>query len=99
MPYPQVALASFCAYAVGNVAGFGPLTGGTVRYRFYAPLGASPEEIARIVGYVTVAFGIGLAFVTSIGLVMAAPGVAHVSNLPHWRCVSSPSSSSARSPR
>ncbi len=82
MPYPQVALASFCAYAVGNVAGFGPLTGGTVRYRFYAPLGASPEEIAKIVGYVTVAFGIGLAFVTSIGLVMAEPGVAHVSSLP-----------------
>lgn len=82
MPYPQVALASFCAYAVGNVAGFGPLTGGTVRYRFYAPLGTSPEEIARIVGYVTVSFGVGLAFVTSVGLVLAEPGIAHVSGLP-----------------
>ena len=63
LPFSYVALTSFCAYAVGNIAGFGPLTGGTVRYRFYAPLGVSPEDIARIVGYVTAAFGFGLLFV------------------------------------
>lgn len=82
MPFRQIALASFCAYAVGNVAGFGPLTGGTVRYRFYSPLGAAPEEIARIVGYVTVAFGIGLGFVTAIGLVIADVRVADMTGLP-----------------
>ncbi|BBE71642.1 bifunctional lysylphosphatidylglycerol flippase/synthetase MprF [Oharaeibacter diazotrophicus] len=82
LPPLQVALASFCAYAVGNVAGFGPLTGGTVRYRFYAPLGVEPEEIARIVGYVTVAFGIGLGFVGSLGILFADRGIAHVAGLP-----------------
>ena len=60
VPFGYVALTSFCAYAVGNIAGFGPLTGGTVRYRFYSPLGVSPEDVARIVAYVTAAFGFGL---------------------------------------
>ena len=67
-PFSHVALTSFCAYAVGNIAGFGPLTGGTIRYRFYSPLGVPPEDIARIVGYVTAAFGFGLLFVTGLGL-------------------------------
>lgn len=82
LPFNIVALTSFCAYAVGNVAGFGPLTGGTVRYRFYTPLGVTPEEVARIVGYVTFAFGIGLAFVAGLGLVNADAGLAVDVGLP-----------------
>src|SRR5262245_10404025 len=70
-PYSHVALTSFCAYAVGNIAGFGPLTGGTIRYRFYSPLGVSPEDIARIIAYVTAAFGFGLLFVGGLGLAAA----------------------------
>ena len=81
-PFSHVALTSFCAYAVGNVAGFGPLTGGTIRYRFYAPLGVSPEDIARIVGYVTAAFGFGLLFVTGLGLVAADASLAALVGLP-----------------
>lgn len=81
-PYGHVALASFCAYAVGNIAGFGPLTGGTIRYRFYAPLGFAPEDIARIVAYVTAAFGFGLLFVTGLGLLAADAGLAALVDLP-----------------
>ena len=33
LPYPDVALTAFAAYAVGNTAGFGPLSGGAIRYR------------------------------------------------------------------
>lgn len=81
-PLGQVALTSFCAYAVGNIAGFGPLTGGTIRYRFYSPLGVSPEDIARIIGYVTAAFGFGLLFVTGLGLSAADASLAHLVGLP-----------------
>lgn len=84
LPFGQVALTSFCAYAVGNIAGFGPLTGGTIRYRFYSPLGVSPEDVARIVGYVTFTFGIGLAFVAGLGLVTAEDGLAAGTGLPVW---------------
>ena len=82
VPFSYIALTSFCAYAVGNIAGFGPLTGGTVRYRFYSPLGVSPEDVARIVGYVTAAFGFGLVFVTGLGLMMADAKLAALVGLP-----------------
>lgn len=81
LPLPGVALTSFCAYAVGNVAGFGPLTGGAIRYRFYTRLGVPPEDIAGIVGYVTGAFGLGLLFATALGIVWSDHGVA---NLVGW---------------
>lgn len=35
VPIAVAALASFCAYALGNSTGLGPLTGRAVRYRFY----------------------------------------------------------------
>lgn len=71
LPLPVVALASFCAYAVGNTAGFGPLTAGAIRYRFYTPHGVEPEDLARIIAFVTAAFGFGLACVGGIGLLVA----------------------------
>ncbi|WP_026791009.1 bifunctional lysylphosphatidylglycerol flippase/synthetase MprF [Pleomorphomonas oryzae] len=77
-----VAPASFCAYAVGNIAGFGPLTGGSIRYRFYAPLGIAPEAIASVVAYVTISFGIGLVCVGGVGLMIAGPEVATLVGFP-----------------
>jgi phosphatidylglycerol lysyltransferase len=79
LPLPVVALTSFCAYAVGNTIGFGALTAGAIRYRFYASQGVEPEEIAGIVTFVTVAFGLGLAGVAGLGLLSAAGEFAHLS--------------------
>ncbi len=78
LPYRFVALTSFCAYAIGNTAGFGPLSGGAVRYRFYTPLGLGPEEIARIVGFVTAGFGLGLAATAALGLSLADGTIAGI---------------------
>lgn len=72
VPRNAVALTSFCAYAVGNTVGFGPLTAGAIRYRFYTPYGLEPDEVARIVVFVTVAFGVGLAATTAIGVLATA---------------------------
>jgi phosphatidylglycerol lysyltransferase len=82
LPYRVVGLAAFCSYAVSNTAGFGPLTGGAIRYRFFAPLGFEPEDIGRIVAFVTAAFGIGLAAVTGLALVLAAGEVAAYLQVP-----------------
>lgn len=76
IPAAVVALASFCAYAVGNTAGFGPLTAGAIRYRFYTPRGVEPDDVARIVAFVTVAFGLGLAGVAALGLLAEAGEIA-----------------------
>ncbi len=78
----MVALTSFCAYAVGNTAGFGPLTGGAIRYRFYARLGFEPAEVARIVAFITIAFGFGLAGVMALGLLVDPVDVAAPIGLP-----------------
>lgn len=82
LPYRLVALANFCAYAVGNIAGFGPLTGGSVRYRFYSPFGLEPEAIAKVVAYVAAAFGFGLAFVAGLGLAISGPDLAALIGMP-----------------
>lgn len=81
-PYPFVALTAFCAYAVGNTAGFGPLTGGAIRYRFYSRAGIEPDRIAKVIAFVTVAFWFGLASVSAIGLLIAAPQISPVLHAP-----------------
>lgn len=76
LPFPQVALTAFSAYAVGNTAGFGALSGGAIRYRAYSRLGLTPEEIGRVIAFVTIAFGLGLAGVGSIALLAIADEIA-----------------------
>lgn len=85
LPYADVALTAACAYAVGNTAGFGPLSGGAIRYRSYSRLGLQPEEIARVIAFVTLAFGLGLATVTCLSLLTVGEYVAPLTGLePFW---------------
>ena len=72
----NVAPTALCAYAVGNTAGFGPLSGGAIRYRGYSRMGLGPEEIAKVIAFVTVAFGLGLLVVGSLGILVDAETVA-----------------------
>ncbi|MBC2772790.1 bifunctional lysylphosphatidylglycerol flippase/synthetase MprF [Rhizobium sp. AQ_MP] len=75
-PWPEVALTAFSAYAVGNVAGFGALSGGAIRYRAYSRAGLSPDEIGRIIAFVTVSFSLGLALLTTGSLIPMAGEIA-----------------------
>jgi phosphatidylglycerol lysyltransferase len=70
LPYPAVAATALCAYAVGNTAGFGPLSGGAIRYRGYTRLGLPPEEIAKVIAFVTLAFGVGLATLSCLAILI-----------------------------
>lgn len=72
LPFPHVALTAFSAYAVGNTAGFGALSAGAIRYRAYSRQGLTPEDIGRIIAFVTLSFGLGLAGVGSIALMIMA---------------------------
>ncbi|WP_152045344.1 bifunctional lysylphosphatidylglycerol flippase/synthetase MprF [Aureimonas psammosilenae] len=76
LPWQTVAVTAFCAYAVGNTAGFGPLSGGAIRYRAYSRVGLSPEEIAKVIAFVTLAFGLGLLGVGALALLFIAGEVA-----------------------
>ncbi|MBZ7921066.1 bifunctional lysylphosphatidylglycerol flippase/synthetase MprF [Ensifer adhaerens] len=81
LPYADVALTAACAYAVGNTAGFGALSGGAIRYRSYSRLGIEPENIARIIAFVTLAFGLGLLTVTCLSLLAVGEYVAPMTGL------------------
>jgi phosphatidylglycerol lysyltransferase len=74
-PLRTILLASFCGFAIGNSVGLGAFSGGAVRFRLYAAAGLSPGEIARVVLFISVAIGVGLAAITGLGLVLHATEV------------------------
>ena len=78
LPMPSVIATAFIAYAVGNTAGFGPLSGGAIRFRAYSRLGLTPGEIARIIAFVTLSFGLGLLAVSALSTLVVAPRVASI---------------------
>lgn len=78
LPPVPVAMTAFSAYAVGNTAGFGALSGGAIRFRGYSRLGLSPEDIGRVIAFVTFAFGIGLLSVTALACLVTAPRVGQI---------------------
>ncbi|WP_037081228.1 bifunctional lysylphosphatidylglycerol flippase/synthetase MprF [Neorhizobium vignae] len=75
LPFVPVAITAFSAYAVGNTAGFGALSGGAIRFRAYSRLGLSPDDIGRVIAFVTLAFGIGLLAVTALASLVTAPRI------------------------
>lgn len=81
LPTAPVAMTAFSAYAIGNTAGFGALSGGAIRFRTYSRLGLTPEEIARVIAFVTLAFGIGLLSVSALSALVTAPRLATVAGM------------------
>lgn len=73
LPIAPVMVTAFSAYAIGNTAGFGALSGGAIRFRAYSRLGLSPEDIGRVIAFVTFAFGLGLLAVSAIASLITAP--------------------------
>jgi uncharacterized membrane protein YbhN (UPF0104 family) len=57
--YRRVAFASFCAYTLSHNLGFPAVSGAAVRYRLYAIWGLSPVEIAKVVAFCSLTFGLG----------------------------------------
>ena len=85
LPYSQVLLTAFSAYAVGNVAGFGALSGGAIRYRAYTRAGLKPEEIAKVIAFVTISFSLGLTLITALLLLPLSPEIADIIGIsPRW---------------
>jgi uncharacterized membrane protein YbhN (UPF0104 family) len=59
LAYARAAFTSFCAYALSHNLGFGALSGGAVRYRLYGHWGLTPLQIAQIVAFCSLTFGLG----------------------------------------
>lgn len=63
LQYTRVAPASLLAIAFGHNIGPSLLSGGSIRYRFYTEQGLSPSEIARLVGFISITFALGYAWI------------------------------------
>lgn len=81
VPFTVVFRTSFCAYAVGNLAGFGPLTGGAIRFRFYRRLGLTSANVAAIVAFITLTYGLGVAGVVVLGLIIDPSALAQATGI------------------
>ena len=57
--HAKAAFASFCAYALSHNLGFAAVSGAAVRYRLYAHWGLAPFEIAKVIAFCSLTFGLG----------------------------------------
>lgn len=70
LPLPLVAFTSFVGYALSNTIGASWLSGGAVRYRIYSRVGLTATEIALVIGFTTLGFGIGEVLIGGTALVV-----------------------------
>ena len=70
LPFSLIAFTSFTGFSLGNTIGVSWLSGGAVRYRLYSRVGLSATEIAMIVAFCTVGFGIGEVLVGGMALII-----------------------------
>nr|WP_282572059.1 lysylphosphatidylglycerol synthase domain-containing protein [Roseomonas acroporae] len=83
--YFRTSIASFCAYSLSHNLGVPAVSGAAVRYRFYSQWGLTPGEIAKVVAFTSLTFGLG-AFALGGAVLMLEPGVVPWlgEHLPHW---------------
>lgn len=67
--------------ALGNVTGFGALTGGAVRCRVYGGAGVTAAQIGRMTVFTSGTLALALALMTALGMVGAAGTLAGVLHL------------------
>jgi phosphatidylglycerol lysyltransferase len=82
IPYPRILLNSFIAYAFSHTLGFAAFTGAAIRLRLYASSRISAIDVATVSAFCSFSFGIGLATISGLSLVLA-PG--HAAMLLHLR--------------
>jgi uncharacterized membrane protein YbhN (UPF0104 family) len=64
----RVVFISFVSHAVSHSAGFATLTGGAIRYRLYSAAGLSAGEVAAVVAFCGLTFGLGACSLAALAL-------------------------------
>ncbi len=75
VPYPRAALSAFLASTFGNNIGFAILTGTSIRYRIYTPVGLSAIEIAGVSSMCALTTMLGMGFVFSVAMILKSADV------------------------
>jgi glycosyltransferase 2 family protein len=87
IPYPKVALASFCSLSLGHNIGFAALSSGAIRYRFYTRWGASAGDVAKIIVFCGMTVGFGLAVLGGCAILLRPELAARITGLPQGTVV------------
>jgi phosphatidylglycerol lysyltransferase len=80
IPYPRIVLNSFIAYSFAHTLGFAAFTSAAIRLRLYASAGISAIDVATVSAFCSLSFGIGLATISGLSLVLSP---AHAAQLLH----------------
>jgi phosphatidylglycerol lysyltransferase len=83
--YLRTSLASFCAYTLAHNLGVAAVSGAAVRYRFYAAWGLTAVEIAKVIAFTSLTFGLGGMALGGAVLILEPEILPWFrDNLPHW---------------
>ncbi|HVN44555.1 MAG TPA: bifunctional lysylphosphatidylglycerol flippase/synthetase MprF [Steroidobacteraceae bacterium] len=80
IPYRRIVFNSFIAYSFSHTLGFAAFTQTAIRLRLYASARISAIDVATVSAFCSVSFGIGLATVSGLSLVLSP---AHAARLLH----------------
>jgi phosphatidylglycerol lysyltransferase len=83
IPYTRILFFSFIAYSFSHTLGFAAFTGAAIRYRLYATVGLTAIDVATVSAFCSLSFGIGLATVSGLSLLLAPAHAARVLHLHH----------------
>ncbi len=84
LPLRKIMGVAFTAYAVGHNVGLVALSGGSIRYRAYSPLGISGIEIATLIGFCTLTFILGSSLLLGIALLLEPGNTFQRLNIPAY---------------
>ncbi|MCB1740726.1 MAG: bifunctional lysylphosphatidylglycerol flippase/synthetase MprF [Gammaproteobacteria bacterium] len=82
LPYAEVALTSFVAFAISNNIGLALVSGGSIRYRLYSAMGLSAAEIAVLVTMVTFTFTLGVLTLAALVVALDASALSALTDWP-----------------
>ena len=82
IPASTIFKTSFTASAVGHSLGFAALTGGSIRYRFYAAAGLSGFQITTTVTFLALTFPLGITFLGGLALLVQPEILVHYLAVP-----------------
>lgn len=82
LKFRHYALTAFIGFAFSHNIGFALVTGGSVRYRIYSGLGLTPGEVAGVVVFCAITFGLGITTVGGLMLALDPMDVASIISVP-----------------
>lgn len=86
LPYRRAALASFVSLSLGHSIGFGGISSGAIRYRFYSRWGLSFADVAQLVVFSGATVAMGLLSVAAMMLIVFPGLTGAYLNLPPPTC-------------